>query len=196
MTFISISVKNNRRGQKLKTLIKLFVIFFRMGAVCFGGGYVLLPIIKREIVEKYGYATEDEVADYFAVGQCTPGVIAANVATFIGHKQKGILGSIAATLGFVTPSIIIIGIIAAFLQNFAESEIVKHAFAGIRICVCVLIINAVITFGKKAIVDKVTTALFALVFCLAAFTDISPAILVICCGIAGALIKGLGGKAK
>ena len=125
MTFISISVKNNRRGQKLKTLIKLFVIFFRMGAVCFGGGYVLLPIIKREIVEKYGYATEDEVADYFAVGQCTPGVIAANVATFIGHKQKGILGSIAATLGFVTPSIIIIGIIAAFLQNFAESEIVK-----------------------------------------------------------------------
>ncbi len=180
----------------MKTLIKLFVIFFRMGAVCFGGGYVLLPIIKREIVEKYGYATEDEVADYFAVGQCTPGVIAANVATFIGHKQKGILGSIAATLGFVTPSIIIIGIIAAFLQNFAESEIVKHAFAGIRICVCVLIINAVITFGKKAIVDKVTIALFALVFCLAAFTDISPAILVICCGIAGALIKGLGGKAK
>lgn len=180
----------------MKTLIKLFVIFFRMGAVCFGGGYVLLPIIKREIVEKYGYATEDEVADYFAVGQCTPGVIAANVATFIGHKQKGILGSIAATLGFVTPSIIIIGIIAAFLQNFAESEIVKHAFAGIRICVCVLIINAVITFGKKAIVDKVTIALFALVFFLAAFTDISPAILVICCGIAGALIKGLGGKAK
>ena len=191
MTFISISVKNNRRGQKLKTLIKLFVIFFRMGAVCFGGGYVLLPIIKREIVEKYGYATEDEVADYFAVGQCTPGVIAANVATFIGHTQKGILGGIVATLGFVTPSIIIIGIIAAFLQNFAESEIVKHAFAGIRICVCVLIINAVITFGKKAIVDKVTTALFAIVFLLAAFTDISPAILVICCGIDGALIKGL-----
>ena len=153
MTFISISVKNNRRGQKLKTLIKLFVIFFRMGAVCFGGGYVLLPIIKREIVEKYGYATEDEVADYFAVGQCTPGVIAANVATFIGHKQKGILGGIVATLGFVAPSIIIIGIIAAFLQNFAESEIVKHAFAGIRICVCVLIINAVISFGIKAIVD-------------------------------------------
>lgn len=180
----------------MKALIKLFVIFFKMGSVCFGGGYALLPIIKREVVEKHGYATEEEVADYFAVGQCTPGVIAANVATFIGHKEKGVLGAIAATLGFVAPSIIIIGIIAAFLQNFAESQIVKHAFAGIRICVCVLIINAVINFGKKAIIDRFTAVLCAVVFILAAFTDLSPAILVICCGIGGVVIKGFGGKAK
>ena len=181
---------------KLKTLINLFVIFFKMGAVCFGGGYALLPIIKRDIVEKYNYATDEEVADYFAIGQCTPGVIAANVATFIGHKQKGILGGIVATLGFVAPSIMLVAIIAAFLQNFAESSIVKHAFAGIRICVCALIINAVLTFGKKAVVDVVTAVLCVVVFILAVLTDISPAILVISCGVIGAVVKGIGGSAK
>lgn len=180
----------------MKALINLYVIFLKMGAVCFGGGYALLPIIKREIVEKHHYATEEEVADYFAIGQCTPGVIAANVATFIGHKQKGVLGGIAATLGFITPSIIIISVIAAFLQNFAESEIIKHAFGGIRICVCALIINAVLTFGKKSIVDWVTALLCAAVFVLAVVTDISPAILVISCGIIGAVFKGMGGRIK
>ncbi|MBQ7975062.1 MAG: chromate transporter [Clostridia bacterium] len=180
----------------MKTLINLFIIFFKMGAVCFGGGYALLPIIQREIVNKYQYATEEEVADYFAIGQCTPGVIAANVATFIGHKQKGIVGGIVATLGFVMPSIIIIAIIAAFLQNFAESQIIKHAFAGIRICVCVLIINAVMSFGKKSVIDAVTAALCGAVFVLASFTHISPAVLVICCGIIGAVVKGIGGRSK
>ncbi len=180
----------------MKTLINLFVIFFKMGAICFGGGYALLPIIKREIVEKYQYATEEDVADYFAIGQCTPGVIAANVATFIGHKQKGILGGIVATLGFVAPSIIIISIIAAFLQNFAESKIINHAFAGIRICVCALIINAVLTFGKKAVVDWVTALLCVAVFLVSVFTDISPAILVIFSGIIGAVVKGIGGVVK
>ena len=180
----------------MKSLINLFVIFFKMGAVCFGGGYALLPIIKREIVEKYQYATEEDVADYFAIGQCTPGVIAANVATFIGHKQKGVLGGIIATLGFVTPSIIIISVIAAFLQNFAELDIIKHAFGGIRICVCALIINAVLTFGKKSVIDVVTALLCVAVFVLSVFTDISPAVLVIICGIIGAVVKGAGGGAK
>ena len=167
-----------------------------MGAVCFGGGYALLPIIRREVVLKYKYATDEEIADYFAVGQCTPGVIAANVATFVGHKQKGIIGGIVATLGFITPSIILIAIIAAFLQNFAHFAVVNHAFAGIRICVCVLIINAVITFAKKAVVDKLTLVLCVLVFLVASFTHISPVILVVLSGVIGAVAKGWGGSKK
>lgn len=167
-----------------------------MGAVCFGGGYALLPIIQRDIVQKYKYATDEEIADYFAIGQCTPGVISVNVATFVGHKQKGILGGIFATLGFIAPSIIIIAIIAAFLQNFADYRIVNHAFAGIRICVCVLIINAVISFGKKGIIDKFTAFLCLAVFIIAAFTSVSPVVLVICSGIAGAVFKGIGGGNK
>ncbi len=167
-----------------------------MGAVCFGGGYALLPIINRELVQKYKYATEEEIADYFAVGQCTPGVIAANVATFVGHKEKGILGGIFATLGFIAPSIIIISLIAAFLQNFAEYQIVNNAFSGIRICVCVLIINAVISFAKKSLVDIFTILICIGVFFVAAFIDISPALLVIICGFLGAVIKGIGGRSK
>lgn len=177
----------------MKTLLNLFVIFFKMGAVCFGGGYALLPIIKRDVVEKHGYATEEEIADYFAIGQCTPGVIAANVATFVGHKIKGISGGIFATLGFVTPSIIIISIIAVFLENFAEYQFVSHAFAGIRICVCVLIINAVISFGKKSILDIFTALICVVVFLLASFTSLSPVILVIACGVVGAVFKGMRG---
>ena len=180
----------------MKTLLKLYYIFFKMGAVCFGGGYALLPIIQRELVEKYGYATEEEIADYFAIGQCTPGVIAANVATFVGHKKKGIAGGIAATLGFITPSLIIITLIAAFLTNFTEIAAINHAFGAIRVCVCVLIINAVISFGKKGVVDKLTLFLCIAVFVIATVTQVSPVWLVISCGVIGAISKGIGGAQK
>ena len=180
----------------MKTLLKLYYIFLKMGAVCFGGGYALLPIIQRELVQKYGYATDEEIADYFAIGQCTPGVIAANVATFVGHKKKGIAGGIAATLGFITPSLIIITLIAAFLTNFAEIEAINHAFGAIRVCVCVLIINAVISFWKKGVVDKFTLFLCLAVFVLATVTNISPVLLVIGCGVVGAIFKGMGGARK
>lgn len=185
------------RGIKyMKTILKLYYIFFKMGAVCFGGGYALLPIIQREIVEKYGFATDEEVADYFAIGQCTPGVIAANVATFVGSKQKGVIGGIAATLGFITPSIIIISLIAAFLTNFAEIEAINHAFGAIRVCVCVLILNAVISFWKKGVVDKLTLFLCIAVFIIAIATNLSPVWLVIACGVVGAISKGIGGVSK
>ncbi len=178
-------------------LIRLYLIFMKMGAVCFGGGYALLPIIQRDIVNKYGYATNEEVADYFAIGQCTPGAIAVNVSTFIGFKRKGIAGAAAATLGFITPSIIIIGIIASFLQIFSDLPVVCHAFAGIRICVCALILNAVLGFRKSSVVDPFTFLLFAAVFLLAVLTDLSPVILVVLSGISGAVYKAVvfgGGK--
>ena len=127
----------------MKVLIDLFVTFAKMGAVTFGGGYAMLPILQKTVVEDKKWATDEELLDYYAIGQCTPGIIAVNTATFIGYKTKGIIGGIVATLGLIFPSIVIIAIIAAFLKNFASLAVVQHAFSGIRVCVGVLVLNAV-----------------------------------------------------
>ena len=182
----------------MKELLDMFFTFARIGGLTFGGGYAMLPMLQKEVVEKRGWATEDELMDYYAVGQCTPGVIAVNTATFIGSKQKGILGSIFATAGVISPSIVIIGIIAAFISNFAELAAVKNAFAGIRVCVCVLIFNAVAKLYKKAVIDLPTTVIFVLVFLGSILFDVSPAVYVVLAGTAGILLKnfsaGKGGK--
>ncbi len=177
----------------MKSLLQLFVTFAKLGAITFGGGYAMLPILNREIVEKRRWATEKEIMDYYAVGQCTPGIISVNTATFIGEKQRGSLGGIAATLGFIAPSIIIIGLIAAFIQNFADLEIVRDAFAGIRVCVCVLIFNAVRNMYRGAVIDRVSASIFVIVLLLAAVTDISPIWFVVIAGIIGMLLKGRKG---
>jgi len=173
----------------MKELIKLFLAFAKIGAVTFGGGYAMLPILQRDIVKKHGWATEEELVDYFAIGQCTPGIIAVNTATFIGYKQKGILGGIFATLGVIFPSVVIISVIAAFITNYADLPAVKYAFNGIRVCVCVLIFNAVLKLSKSSLVDKWTYGIFAFVFVLSMFLDVSAAILVIVAGFVGYVIK-------
>ena len=103
-------MKNNR---SMPLLADLFLTFARVGVMMFGGGYAMLPILQREIVEKKGWATEDQLADYYAVGQCTPGIIAVNTATFVGSESAGIAGGVIATLGVVFGPIIIITVIAA-----------------------------------------------------------------------------------
>lgn len=176
----------------MNELLKLFMAFARIGAFTFGGGYAMLPMLQREVVEKNQWATEDEIMDYYAIGQCTPGIIAVNTATFVGYKTKGIPGAIFATLGMITPSVIIITIIAAFLKNFAELEIVKHAFNGIRACVCVLILNAVTKLAQKSLVDKVCIGICIVVLILSLFSPLSPALIVILAGAAGLLFKRTG----
>ena len=151
--------------------LDLFLTFARIGVCTFGGGYAMLPVLQREVVEKRGWATEDELLDYYAVGQCTPGVIAVNTATFVGFRRKGNLGGIIATVGVVFPSILIIGLIAAFLRQFAEIPWVAHAFAGVRACVCALILSSVLKLVKNAVVDWVSALLFAVVLILAAFSN-------------------------
>lgn len=179
----------------MKELIELYWVFCKMGAVCFGGGYAMLPIIQAEIVDKRGWATTEEIMDYYAIGQCTPGVIAVNTSTFIGNKKKGIPGAIAATAGFVTPSVIIIMIISSLLQNFSHITYVERAFSGIRICVAVLIINATVKLWKSAVKDKVGLAICLIVFAFSAFTSLSPVIFVVLSGIAGSFIcKWKGAK--
>ena len=183
----------------MKELIELFLAFARIGGLTFGGGYAMLPMLQREAVEKKGWVTEEELMDYYAVGQCIPGVIAVNTAVFIGTKAKGLAGAIAASLGVISPSIVIIVAIAAFIQSFSELPIVQNAFAGIRIGVCVLILSAVLKLFKKAIIDKFTFGLFAVVFALSIFTDISPILFVILAAIAGIAVHVFflkGGKAK
>ncbi len=177
---------------KLRVLGELFLSFARVGVLTFGGGYAMLPMLQREIVEKRGWATEEELTDYFAIGQCTPGVIAVNTATFVGQKHAGVPGGIVATLGVVFPSFVIITVIAALLNNFADLPAVKNAFAGIRVCVCVLILNAVVKLWKKTVVDLPTFAICVLVFGLSLFFDISPVIFVAASGVAGAVLGSLG----
>lgn len=180
----------------MKLLWELFYTFVKLGTITFGGGYAMLPIIQREIVEKKKWATDEEVLDYFAIGQCTPGVIAVNTATFIGQKVKGVIGGIVATLGLVFPSFLIILIIAAFITNFADYPIVKNAFAGIRVCVVVLIINAIIKLWKSAVVDKLCFVLFIAVMVLSIVFDVSPIIFVVAASLIGIIVKNLGAKKK
>ena len=180
----------------MKTLLDLFITFAKLGAITFGGGYAMLPIIQREIVEKKKWATEEEVLDYYAIGQCTPGVIAVNTATFIGQKKKGVLGGVFATLGVVFPSVIIITVIAAFISNFADYPAVKNAFAGIRVCVAVLIINAIIKLWKKSVVDVLTFLIFLAVTVLSFIFDLSPIIYVVSASIIGIIAKNVEVRKK
>ena len=189
----------------MKELWELYWTFLKIGCVNFGGGYAMLPLLERELADKRKWTTLEDLRDYFSIGQCTPGVIALNVSTFIGSKQKGILGAIATCAGFLTGPIIIILIIAAFLRNFAELEVVQHAFAGIRVCVCVLIAQAVLRLWKSSVVDVFTLVLYLVIFSLSAFSGFLPvkvpaAVLVILAGAAGlaaSLVKARkAGKGK
>ncbi len=180
----------------MRTLLNLFLVFAKIGVMTFGGGYAMLPILTRELVNKRGWATDEELTDYFAIGQCTPGVIAVNTATFVGTKKKGILGGIFATLGVVFPSVVIISLIAAFIAGFADNKIVAHAFAGIRVAVCALILSSVIKLLKKAVLDIPCAVIFILVLIAGTVFDVSPVIFVVFAAVAGVIIKQLGGKAK
>lgn len=169
----------------MKELFELFFIFFKMGSFTFGGGYAMLPIIQEEIVNKRKWATDEEILDYYAIGQSTPGIIAVNTATFIGYNRKGLLGGIFATLGIVSPSIVIITIIARFFENFQDYDLVQNAFGGIRVVVAALILNTVIKMYKDSVKDLLGVALFLISFLLLVFLDITPIIVIIISAIAG-----------
>ncbi len=178
------------------TLWKLFLAFARVGVLTFGGGYAMIPILEREIVDRHGWTSNEELMDYYAVGQCTPGVIAVNTATFIGRKVAGVWGGIVATAGVVFPSVVIITVIAGILSNFADIPAVQSAFAGIRVCVCVLIFNAVVKLWKAAVPDKGALLLALLVFIPSLFLDLSPVVYVLVCAALGILLTGWGVRGK
>ena len=173
----------------IKTLFDLFITFARIGVLTFGGGLTMLPLLKYEIVEKKGWATEDELIDYYAIGQCTPGIIAVNTATFIGYKKGKIIGGIIATLGMIFPSLVIILSIAAILSGFMDNALLQHALIGIRAVVCALLVNTVVMLGKKSIVDIFGIIVFILVIAVCFFLNVSSVIIVIISGLIGILMS-------
>lgn len=178
-------------------MFELFLSFAKIGVMTFGGGLAMLPMLERELVDNKGWVTRDALMDYYAIGQCTPGIIAINVSTFVGKKQKGIPGAIAATLGMLFPSIVIISVLAAFFSNFADIPAVQHAFAGARTAVCILVLNSVIKLFKSNVKNYWITALVYIVTAVLVIVfKVSP-ILVVLAAAAIGIIYGArkGGRA-
>lgn len=175
----------------MREYFELFWAFFRIGGLTFGGGLTMLPMLTYELVEKNKWISEDELLDCYAIGQCTPGIIAINTATYIGYKRKGVMGGIFATLGMVAPSLLIITAIAMFLDKFMENEIVAHALMGIRGVVCALMLNTVVTLARKSLIDWKCIAIGIVVLALSLFTPVPTVLLVIISAIAGIIIKSL-----
>ncbi|WP_293008014.1 MULTISPECIES: chromate transporter [unclassified Oscillibacter] len=175
----------------MKKYWELFIAFAKIGVMTFGGGMAMLPMLQREVVENKGWATEEELADYFAIGQCTPGIIAVNTATFVGQKRGGVLGGIVATIGVAFPSLVIISLLAGIIDSFNHLAWVKNAFAGIQVCVCVLIFNAVVKLLKKSVVDKRTLVIFLLVLAGSFALDVTPVVFVVLSALAGIALRQL-----
>ncbi len=169
----------------MKLLFELFYIFAKIGLFTFGGGYAMYPIIKAHIIEKRGWITEDELMDYYAIGQCTPGIIAVNVATFVGKKIKGVLGATMSTIGVVFPSFVIILIIASFISNFADLWFVQSAFSGIRVAVIVLIVNTILSMWKKNVRKPFDRIVFLVALLISFFDVISSVLVVVLSAVAG-----------
>ncbi|HNY16928.1 MAG TPA: chromate transporter [Treponemataceae bacterium] len=176
---------------------ELFWVFFRIGAVTFGGGLAMLPILERDLAKSRSWVTLDELIDYYAIGQSTPGIIAVNVATFVGYKRKGIWGSIVTTVAIVAPSIVVITLLAMFLNNFADIVWVQKALRGINVVVAVLLISAVWSVGKKTFIDWITVAIGVASFLAMAVFNVSGVIIVLAAALLGVAIRyrpARGGK--
>jgi chromate transporter len=167
--------------------LDLFLTFAKIGLFTFGGGLAMLPMLQAEVVNKKHWATDEDLVDYFAVGQCTPGIIAVNTASFVGYYQRGIKGCICATAGIIFPSLVIILTLATVLQNFADLPVVQHALSGIRIAVCVLIVQAVWKMAKSSVKNSFGAILFLTALILSLFTDVSPILIVLMGAAAGVL---------
>ena len=173
----------------IKKLWELYVTFLRVGGLTFGGGMAMLPMLKQEVIEKKGWTTEEELLDIYAIGQCTPGIIAVNTSTYIGYEQAGIIGAVCGTLGMVTPSLIIITLIATILNRFIAEPLVVHALSGIRVAVCAMMLNTVISLARAGIKDKLGVLLFLAGFLLATFSPIPTIVLVVCAAVIGICVN-------
>ncbi|MBQ4648502.1 MAG: chromate transporter [Clostridia bacterium] len=171
--------------------LQLFLAYAKVGAVTFGGGYAMLPVLKRELVDRRNWVSEDDLVDCYAIGQCTPGVIAVNAATLIGYQKKGILGSICATVGVVFVPVLIIISIATLIEQFADNKYVQHALAGMSVAICALITLTVIGLIKKTCKDVPAVIIALCVFILCMLVDIPTVFVVIAAAIAGVIIKNV-----
>ena len=168
-------------------MFELYLSFLKIGAVMFGGGYSMLPLLVRELVDNKKWCTEEEILDYFSLAQCTPGVIAINSATFVGYKRGKVLGGIVASLGVVTVPLILITVIAAVLQNLMSYPLVQHIFAGVRVAVAALMTVTIVRLIQKAAKDWVSGAIVAVSFLLLTAVGLDSVWLVLLAAVFGIL---------
>ena len=180
----------------MKEYLELYWAFFRIGGLTFGGGLSMLPMLKYELVEKKGWVDEETLLDCYAVGQCTPGIIAVNTATYVGYLRKKLAGAIVGTAGMISPSILIITILCMFLNNFLDNVWVQHALMGIKGVVCALMLNTVISLAKKSLVSPLCVGIGVAALALALLTDIPTVLIVIVAAIAGILYEKVRGDRK
>lgn len=169
-------------------LLELFCVFARISAVTIGGGYVMFPLMKSEVVDSKDWISDDEMVDYYALGQSVPGIIAMNTSTLIGYRKRGILGALAAAVGMATPSVVVILVIAAFLTPYFDHAWVQKAFAGIRAAVVAMIVMAVWQVGQKA-VNSLTKGIIAVGSFLAIVgLGLHPVLMILAGGLLGAVL--------
>ncbi len=171
----------------MKTIVSLFITFMKIGAFTFGGGYAMIPIIQREIVEKKKWISEDEMLEIIAISESTPGPMAINSATFVGYNIGGFFGALAATLGVVIPSFIIILVISGLLNLFKDNKIVKAVFAGIRLGVLALLIKTFVSLIKKSKHNFITYFILAGAFIAVAVFDVNAIFVILVCAFLGIL---------
>lgn len=170
-------------------LLYLFRVFFGIGLMTFGGGLTMLPILERELIRKRHWMTGEQMVDWFAIGQCTPGIIAVNVATFIGYYRRGIIGAVCATAGIVTPSVIIITLLAGLIESTSDITWVSRAMTGINVGVAALLVNAAWNFARKTLIDRLTIGIALLSFVAMAFFDAPAVLIIFCAGTTGVIAR-------
>ena len=169
----------------MREFLELVWAFIVIGATAFGGGYAVVPLLERELVKKRGWITMDEVMDFYTIAQITPGIIIVNIATFIGHKRKGIPGGIVATIGLILPGVSLMLLISVFVHQFAEYALVQHALAGIRIAVCAIILDTTIRLVKGFYKNYKSVIICVVAFVLSAVFSVSPVFVILGAGVAG-----------
>lgn len=177
--------------KKLKQFLELYYVFAKIGTFTIGGGLAMMPMIQKELIEKRHWITDDELLDYYAVGQSTPGIVAVNISTFVGYKQLGILGGIIATFGMVTPSLVIIMLLAKFINSIDDFPIVQKALKGINVAVTALLTSVVINFSKKTIKNVFNAICMMISFVVVFFLKIQSFYIILAALLIGTIITAI-----
>ena len=180
----------------MNIFLELLISFVKIGFLTIGGGYVMLPMMQSELIEKKRWITEEELLDYYAVGQSTPGIIAVNVATFVGYKKAGVTGGIVATLGIISPSLIIITALAGVIQSIDQYPNVQKAMSGINVAVCALITDATLNFIKKGVKNFVTLLVLLASFLLIYYVKVPSYLIVLGAAFLGTITYFVKNKMK
>jgi len=173
----------------MKIIIEIFLVFAKIGALTFGGGYTMLPLLHREIAEKRGWNTIDEITDYYALSQCLPGLIAIKTSALLGHGRKGGAGAFAAALGVAFPALVASLLIAMYIEYLLAFEMARHALGGIRVAVLVLVTDAVVKMWKAGVKGIWGILIFVLAFAAFTFFSLSPVWPIVIGAVSGLIIK-------